>query len=131
VRRDWQPPAPPWRDRSCPEGLVDHDPGEQQQHDERQNGGHEDPLEAVGEMLRRRLLRLGLADHLDDLGQRRVAWTGGSPAISIAPAPLIVPAKTLCSGATGIRLRRAPVGIVDRSLVDRHALAGDRRLIDA
>src|SRR3546814_15209560 len=58
--------------RSVAEWLIDNHPGKQQDHHQREDGGHEDSLEAVGEALGRRFLRLRLAHHLDDLGQRGV-----------------------------------------------------------
>ena len=65
-------------------------------------------------MLGRAAARLGVADHANDAGQRRVARGAASIRCCSAPSPLIVPAKT-----------SSPV-----DFGHRQALAGDRRLVD-
>ena len=112
------------------ERLVDHHPGEQQHEGQRQHQGHEDALEPVREALRRRLLRLGLTHHPHHLGQGGVAGHAGRLDLDGAGA---------VDGAREDQGRRSNLGrpgagggrVRDRLLVDRHALAGDRRLIDA
>uniref|UniRef100_A0A0N4Z8D8 Transposase n=1 Tax=Parastrongyloides trichosuri TaxID=131310 RepID=A0A0N4Z8D8_PARTI len=99
------------------ERLVDDDPGEQQDEGQGQHERDEDPLEPVGEPLRRRLLRWcrSIAGRLD---------LDGAGAVD---------------GACEDDGRRSDLGglgacrsqVCDRLLVHRHALAGDRGLIDA
>ena len=112
------------------ERLVEHDPGEQQQHDEPQDYRDKDPLEAVGELLSRRLLRLGLGDQLDDPSQRALGGHAGHEDLERASA-IDRPGEhaVLRVDPGGLRERSLEVGV--RPLVDGHALAGDRRLIDA
>src|SRR3546814_6723322 len=57
------------------ERLVDDHPCEEQEHRQDQDSRHEDPLKPIGEALRRRLLRLRLAHHLHDLGERAFIGT--------------------------------------------------------
>src|SRR3546814_13011648 len=57
--------------KAVAEGLIDHDPGEEQDKEQREHARHEDALEAVGDALSGRLLRLGTAPHLPAPGNAR------------------------------------------------------------
>ena len=92
--------------------ITDEEPEQENCQGERVHPGDEMPRYEVGQLLNRRLGGLGVLNHLDDLGQRRLTTHPG-----------------------GLESERA--GLVDggadnlgaRSLFHRDALAGDHRLV--
>src|SRR5206468_11351059 len=96
-----------------PEVIAGEEPEEED--NQRQRVYREDEVSghAIGQRLDRRLRGLGILDQLDDLREGRLsADATGAKAKGAGPVD------------------RAPNHLVSRTLVRRHALAGDHRLID-
>src|SRR3546814_10881911 len=91
------------------ERLVDDHPCEEQEHRQDQDSRHEDPLKPIGEALRRRLLRLRLAHHLHDLGERAFIGTACHLDFDRA-APVILPAENRPPPSNSSSFSRAPAG---------------------
>src|SRR3546814_17145014 len=97
---------------------------------QREDGGHEDSLEAVGEALGRRFLRLRLAHHLDDLGQRGVRGKTCHGDLDRAWAIDGAREYAMLSGhLVGLRCRLRPIRYW--FLVDGHAFARNGSLVAA
>ncbi len=75
--------------------------------------GHEDALEPFRQVLRRRLLRLRFGDERDDSIERAIAGRARGRHLDRA-----------------VTIHGAREHVITRSLVDRHGLTGDWRLID-
>ena len=115
--------------KTVAERLVDDNPGEKEQAGQSEHGRHKNSLKALREALGRRLLSLGFAHHLDDLGEGRVTRSPGHFHFERARS-----VDRPCEDAIVIRkivricARRSDIR--NRALVDRHAFPGHRSLID-
>ncbi len=91
----------------------EHEPGDEREHGDNEDRGHEHFADAVGQALDRCLRALGMFDERDDPGERRV---GPDPRRAEDERP----------GA----IQGGPDHLVTDRFGDRHRLAGEHRLVD-
>ena len=115
--------------KTVAERLVDDNPGEKEQAGQSEHGGHKNSLKALRETLGRRLLSLGFAHHLDDLGEGRIARSPGHFHFERARS-VDRPRKDAIVIRKIVRICARRSDIRNRALVDRHAFTGHRSLID-
>ena len=91
----------------------EYEPGDEREHGDDEDRGHEHLADPVGQALDRRLRALGMLDERDDPGERRIG-----------------PDSRRTEDERPGAIQRGPDHLVTGRLGDRHRLAGEHRLVD-